>query len=136
MLGITDLDIKSDSQVVVQDVSKNHIPNWKYIHILRKCQDMWRDSFEIKLPSANLVWWHIGVRIGRTRTRVGKNASRSRTSLPPYDMLSRWIGSEYGTTDRDLFVFLQLFTVFGLLGHVSLYHSSGHSFPCIGPQGF
>lgn len=56
-LGIDNLDIESDSQVVVQAITKMDCPNWRYSYILRQCQGMWRDSFSIThiFRQANMV---------------------------------------------------------------------------------
>lgn len=56
-LGNDNLDIESDSQVVVEAITKMDCPNWRYSYILRQCQGMWRDSFSIThiFCQANMV---------------------------------------------------------------------------------
>lgn len=41
ILGVSELEIESDSQIVVQAVSNRHILSWKYTYVLRRCLDIY-----------------------------------------------------------------------------------------------
>lgn len=47
-VGIFDLDVESDSQVVVQAISSKGTSNWKHVYTIRQCLSLWKDSFKIK----------------------------------------------------------------------------------------
>lgn len=47
-MEIWELDIESDSKVVVTTILDKDTTSWAYIHILRRCCTRWRDSFQIR----------------------------------------------------------------------------------------
>lgn len=46
-MEIWELDIESDSKVVVTSIVDKATTSWAYIHTLRRCCTSWRDSFQI-----------------------------------------------------------------------------------------
>lgn len=47
-MGISELEVESDSLLVVQAVSKKHSDGWKFIYVLRECLLLWKDTYNIQ----------------------------------------------------------------------------------------
>lgn len=47
-LGVTEIDIESDSQVVVHAMTGKHARSWEHTYTLRRCLELWYDSMEIR----------------------------------------------------------------------------------------
>lgn len=135
-MGFQDLDITNDSQVVVTAVRNKETTSWRFIQVSRRCLTIWRDSFDIRhiFRQANLVTDRC---VDRAHTHKTRRDYFSKADLPPlFGKRFAWIELESLLIVHDLYGCLFFFALPCLFGHVSLYHLSRNSFPCIGPQGF
>lgn len=115
-MGLSELDVESDSQVLVMAICIQDNSSWKHIHVLRRCLAIWRDYFKTKhiFRLANIVadgctnWVH---------TRKTRKECYSETDLrSPFGKRLIRIELEFLLTDHDLFGSLQFFSLFCLFG--------------------